>query len=186
MAREQADANHEFALEMYRSLRAEVLGRIHENHNLWIWKLASVGAVLSFALAESITAGPYVVAIAPFIALAFDALIANNLAIMKSLGQYISTNIEPRYAVSDVGGWEAASVKTRHFGTRKRLWINDWLVINLSSLCVWTGAIILYAVDGRPPDGPNIMMLVSGLLLIYHARVSWNKLCSPPPRPDEP
>lgn len=180
MSNDEQSADHEFALEVYRALRQEVLGRIHEHHNLWVWKLASVGAVLSFALAENVSASAYVVAIAPLISLAFDALIANNLVVMKSLGGYISTNIEPRYRFNEVGGWETASVKTRHFGARKRLWINDWIVINASSACVWGSSILLFGVDGSLPLGPAVMLFGSGLILIFHSKLTWDKLCRRP------
>ena len=163
-------------LEQYRCLRAEIVSRIQEHHRLWFWKMVSIGALLSFALTKASADVKYSFALTPFLAVVFDALIVNNLVLVGGLGRYISEIIEARY---NIDGWDTVSLKSGYFGIKKRQWLNDWLIVNVTTLGTLAVAMfLLFSVERSFSWKLFAFMAVAFLAVLSHVLISWNKLCS--------
>lgn len=165
-----------FVLEQYRSLRAEIVARIQEHHRLWFWKLVSAGAILSFSLTNASVNVKYAFALAPFLSVVFDALIVNNLVLIGGVGRYISETIEKNNRME---GWDSASLKNRYFGTKKRQWLNDWLIVNVTTVGILAVTVFLFSSVENIFSWKTISFLVVAIIIVvWHAITTWNKLCS--------
>ena len=163
-------------LEQYRCLRAEIVTRIQEHHRLWFWKLISIGALLSFALSKTSMDVKYSFALVPFLAVVFDALIVNNLVLVGGLGSHISEVIEGGHGIN---GWDTLSLKNDYFGKKKRQWLNDWLIVNVTTLSTLVISIfLLFTVEQSFSLKLKVFMTLALLSVLSHTFISWKKLCS--------
>lgn len=126
------DLVHQLLLEYFKTLRGEIHLRLAEHHKLWLYKIAASGALLSFCLSSQ-GLGRLAIVMTPLVALLFDFLIVNNLAVIDGLGAYIKTHIEDDLFPH---GWESIS-RDRYITSIKHSWVTDVVLI----LC-YTSAII--------------------------------------------
>lgn len=120
-------------IEQFKSLQAETQLRIGENHKLTFFKMASCGALFSYAFAVG---SPSVLSslLAPLIAVMVDFLIVNNLCLIGVMGVYIRDKIENPSAFE---GFETFVTETKFDQAKPVTWLIDWLVINGSTLVIY-------------------------------------------------
>ena len=164
----------EFAVKTYQTLRDEVLLRIEEQNKLWVWKLATIGAMLSYAVAGQVSSPHYIAAVVPAIALCYDVLLATNISLVKSISRHIREIIEPEIQLTD-RSWEGSSLRLsdRYLG---RPFLADWVVINASSAFTVAAGLFLVHEHAGLRSVPTLVLGGLGVLLLVNAASTWRSM----------
>lgn len=120
---------HDFVVEYFKEMRAEINLRVTTHSNYVVSKIVACGAILSFLLTnesnEKIAA--YGVILVPLIAMLYDVMIAKNVRNIHRIGMFIRDELEP--LVPSLTFWESRtgqrSVKDRCYD----LWDVSYLAL---------------------------------------------------------
>ncbi len=134
------DDRRNMNLEYFKYLRQEILDRISKNTNLWSLKVTMIGVIFTYigttigldSGSDHITLAGAVLGFAPWMCLAFDFLILDNLKGIHSIGTFIKDHVEPHLDIK----WE------EKFGQKNRT--QNMNRLQLISVSIFAVACTLY------------------------------------------
>jgi len=154
-----SDLEHEFVIEYFKEMRAEINLRVTTHGNYVVYKIAACGAILSFLFTtdskDELVA--YGVIIVPLIALLWDIMIAKNVRNIHQIARFICSDLEslvPRITLWEEG-YGLNSREDRCYGRG-----DARLLALFTSFTIFCTGLLLYRELGLIPTIGIIVLLV--------------------------